>query len=73
MCVKDNLFIKAHVGVNKGDAQLDLILTSKEVLLTEMNILLTADTDSDEEVTKRMKPGSSWWCTVGGPETMGIS
>jgi len=55
-----------------SDAQLDLIFTNKEVLLIETNFLFIADTDSDEEVTKKIEPGSSWWCMVGGPETMGI-
>lgn len=73
VCVKDNLFIKALVGANKGDAQLDLTFTNKEVLLTETNVLLIADTDSDDEVTNKMEPGFSWWCMVGGRETMDIT
>lgn len=59
MRVKDNLFIKVLVGAKEGDAQLHLIFTNKEVLLTEINVLFIADTDSDKEVTKKMKPGFS--------------
>lgn len=70
VCVKDNLFIKTLVG-NKGDAQLDLIFTDK-VLLTETNVLLTADTSSEEEVRK-IERGFSWCCMLGGPEVKGRS
>lgn len=51
-CVKDNLFIKTFVVANKDDARLDLIFADKEVLLTETNVLLTADTSSEEENKK---------------------
>lgn len=68
VCVKDNLFIKALFVANKGDAQLDLIFTNKEVLLTETNVLLTADTSSEEEDNKKIEPGFSWCCMLGGPE-----
>lgn len=68
VCVKDTLFIKTLVVANKGDAQLDLIFTDKEVLLTETNVLLTADASSEEEDNKKIEPGFSWCCMIGGPE-----
>lgn len=70
-CVKDNLFIKTFVVANKGDAQLDLIFADKEVLLTETNVLLTADTSSEEEDNKKIEPGFSLCCMLGGPEKKG--
>lgn len=54
MSVKDNFLIEALSGLNKDDAELDLLFTNKEVLLTGMEVLMTADTNSDEEVENKM-------------------
>lgn len=57
MSVKDNFLIEALSGLNKDDAELDLLFTNKEVLLTGMKVLMTANTNSDEEVENKMEPG----------------
>lgn len=62
------LFIKIPVA-NKGDAQLDLILLTK--MLTETNVLVTVDTSSEED--KKIEPGFSWCCMLGGTEVKGRS
>lgn len=56
MSVKDNFLIEALSGLNKDDAELDLLFTNKEVLLTGMKVLMTANTNSDEEVENKMEP-----------------
>lgn len=57
MSVKDNFLIEALSVLNKDDAELDLLFTNKEVLLTGMKVLMTANTNSDEEVENKMEPG----------------
>lgn len=39
--------------------------------MTETNVLLTADTSSEEEDNKKIEPGFSWCCMLGGPEKKG--